>query len=84
AAYALIRPKLNDTNRGTWDNYLVAQCGSGYIAGLPETIKQTANTAPPDPQGSNTVNGALALSSGVLGTLTTALFGVAGVAVFGL
>ncbi|KAG9078626.1 hypothetical protein FS749_009325, partial [Ceratobasidium sp. UAMH 11750] len=83
AAYALIRPKLNDASRGTWDNYLVGQCGSSYTSGtLPSSIKQTANTSPP--QGSNAGNGALALSSGVLGTLTTAIFGVVGVAAFGL
>ncbi|KAG9100024.1 hypothetical protein FRC06_004603 [Ceratobasidium sp. 370] len=83
AAYALIRPKLNDANRGTWDNYLGGQCGSSYTSGSsPSSIQQSANTNPP--QGSSKGNGALALSSGVLGTLTTALLGVAGVAVLGL
>lgn len=30
ASYALIRPKLNDTDRATWDSYLGGQCGSSF------------------------------------------------------
>ncbi|CAE6345380.1 unnamed protein product [Rhizoctonia solani] len=33
AAYALIRPHLNDTERGNWDNVATEQCGSGFING---------------------------------------------------
>jgi hypothetical protein len=32
AAYALIRPKLDDSNRGTWDNFLNSQCGSSFTS----------------------------------------------------
>jgi hypothetical protein len=38
AAYALIRPHLNDANRGTWDNAVTGQCGSSYTGGSPLSI----------------------------------------------
>ncbi|KAG8735001.1 hypothetical protein FRC10_011090 [Ceratobasidium sp. 414] len=81
ATYALIRPKLNDTSRGIWDKFLGGDCGSNFTSGpSPPNIKQSANDSPPQGQG----NGALALSSGVLGALTAVLLGVAGVAVLNL
>ncbi|KAG8735000.1 hypothetical protein FRC10_011089 [Ceratobasidium sp. 414] len=85
AAYALIRPKLNDTSRGTWDGYLGGECGSSFTSGSsPSSIQQGANNSPPQGSGAGQGNGALAVSTGVLGTLATALLGVAGVAVLGL
>ncbi|CAE6488127.1 unnamed protein product [Rhizoctonia solani] len=55
AAYALIRPHLNDANRGTWDNTVAGQCGSSYTDGTtPSGIVESANSAT---QGSS--NGAL-------------------------
>ncbi|KAG8791938.1 hypothetical protein FRC12_007775 [Ceratobasidium sp. 428] len=86
AAYAIIRPKLNENNRGTWDAYLGGQCGSSFTTGSsPSNIKQSANSAPAGSGsgGNGSGNGALSLSSGVFGTLATALLGVAGVAVIG-
>ncbi|KAG8786279.1 hypothetical protein FRC12_016751 [Ceratobasidium sp. 428] len=86
AAYAIIRPKLNENNRGTWDAYLGGQCGSSFTTGSsPSNIKQSANSAPAGSGsgGNGSGNGASSLSSGVFGTLATALLGVAGVAVIG-
>ncbi|QRV73421.1 hypothetical protein RhiJN_01435 [Ceratobasidium sp. AG-Ba] len=78
AAYGLIRPKLNDSNRGTWDNFLGSQCGSSFTTGSsPSSIKQSANSST---QGSSN-NGASALSG--LGALGAALLGMAGIAVVG-
>ncbi|KAG9100023.1 hypothetical protein FRC06_004602 [Ceratobasidium sp. 370] len=83
AGYALIQPKLNDTNRGKWDSYLGGQCGSSFISGSsPSSIKQSANPSPP--AGQSKGNGALALSLGVSSSLVTVLLGVAGVAALGL
>ncbi|KAG8723655.1 hypothetical protein FRC09_002317 [Ceratobasidium sp. 395] len=84
AAYVLIRPELNENNRGTWDTYLGGQCGSSFTTGSsPSNIKQSANSAPAGSSSGGSGNGALSLSSGVFGTLATALLGVAGVAVIG-
>ncbi|KAG8689447.1 hypothetical protein FRC11_002532 [Ceratobasidium sp. 423] len=78
AAYALIRPHLNDANRGTWDNYVSGQCGSSYTDGTtPSGVVQSANSAI---QG--TSNGAL---SSFGGWSTTALLaGVASLAALAL
>ncbi|CAE6538379.1 unnamed protein product [Rhizoctonia solani] len=74
AAYSLIRPHLNDANKGTWDSYVNGQCGSGYTDGTtPSGVVQSANTAT---QGSSN-NGAL--SFGAWST-TALLAGVASLA----
>ncbi|CAE6345397.1 unnamed protein product [Rhizoctonia solani] len=75
AAYALIRPHLNDANRGTWDNTATGQCGSTYADGTtPSGIIESANSAT---QGSS--NGAV--SSIGSWSATALLVGVASLAV---
>ncbi|KAF8595313.1 hypothetical protein BDV93DRAFT_528783 [Ceratobasidium sp. AG-I] len=77
AAYALIRPHLDDANRGTWDTYLGGQCGASYTNGTtPAGIIQSANTAP---AGSTTsASGAMSLKTGVFGSAVAVILGVAG------
>ncbi|KAJ1306344.1 hypothetical protein OPQ81_007351 [Rhizoctonia solani] len=79
AAYALIRPHLSDSQRGTWDNAATGQCGSSYTDGTtPVGIIQSANSAT---QGSSS-NGALS-SFGAWST-TALLAGVASLAALAL
>lgn len=77
AAYALIRPHLNDANRGTWDSYLAGQCGTSFTSGTsPSSIIQSANSATPG--SSTTANGAVSLSAGLFGSAVAVMLGVAG------
>ncbi|KAF8595312.1 hypothetical protein BDV93DRAFT_611476 [Ceratobasidium sp. AG-I] len=77
AAYALIRPRLNDANRGTWDTFLGGQCGASYTNGTtPAGIIQSASTAPAG--SSSPANGAMSLKTGVFGSAVAVLFGIAG------
>ena len=78
AAYSIVRPKLDESNRNSYDNYFSTTCGSSYTDGsAPAAIKQSANTAV---AGSN---GAMSLSAG-MSTAATLLAAVGGLAVLAL
>jgi len=48
AAYSVLRSKLDDSNRGSWDTFWGAQCGQTFLSGsIPASVTPSANKGEP-------------------------------------